>query len=76
MNLSVGRTVHYILSNGEHRPAIVTRVWSPTCGQLVVFTDLPNDANDVPGEVVDLVEYRSSVVEGTAPHTWHWPERE
>lgn len=25
--LAVGRTVHYVMPDGEHRPAIVTKVW-------------------------------------------------
>lgn len=74
--LSIGRIVHFVLPNGQHRPAIVTRVWTPVCGQLAVFTDIANDARDVPEAVAQLVEYRSSVMEGTGPGTWHWPERE
>ena len=43
---SIGRTVHYVLNEGrnpgEHRPAIIVKVWEHTpeiLVQLQVFTD-------------------------------------
>ena len=84
--LTVGRIVHYVLpsgpSKGDHRPAMVTRVWQPggciegIC-QLQVFTDGSNDG-------LANVEWRTSVrhheppIGSGEPHelnTWHWPER-
>lgn len=71
---TVGRIVHYVLPEGrnagEHRPAIVTRVWSDVCVQLQVFTDGENDG-------LANVEWRTSILndEAGAPNTWHWPER-
>lgn len=46
--LTEGRIVHYVMPDGEHRPAIVVRVWaaSGTCegySNLQVFTDGRND---------------------------------
>jgi hypothetical protein len=85
MEPSIGRIVHYVLSNGrskgEHRPAIIVRVW-PKQGeiqlvQLQVFTDGSNDFSS------DQVGYNGSFW-ATSVHqdevdkkesTWHWPER-
>lgn len=43
--LAVGRIVHYVLENGQHRPAIVVRDWQQENGlvNLQVFTDGWND---------------------------------
>jgi hypothetical protein len=77
---SVGRTVHYVLnegpSKGEHRPAVIVRVWDkePTeksVVQLQVFTDGSNDG-------FENVIWRTSVPQDAAdklPGTWHEPER-
>ena len=52
MKASIGRIVHFVLPNGEHRPAIVVRVWpdeflhnqQDTTGlNLQVFLDGTND---------------------------------
>lgn len=79
--LTEGRIVHYVLpdgySAGQHRPAIVVRVWEPgggpmgTC-QLQVFTDGNNDG---PGYASGIV-WRTSVMYSAErkPYTWHWPE--
>lgn len=73
---SIGRTVHYVLnsgpSRGEHRPAIIVRVWDkiPTDDSLVqlqVFTDGENDGEE-------NTVWRTSVHqdnESKAPGTWH-----
>jgi hypothetical protein len=44
---SIGRTVHFVLENGEHRPAIITRV----PGMV-----LENDEDIAPEDVPTLVE--------------------
>jgi hypothetical protein len=45
--LTEGRIVHYVMPDGEHRPAIVVKVWDhdgPTgTANLQVFTDGTND---------------------------------
>lgn len=90
--LTAGRIVHYVLPDGhhegEHRPAIVIKVWgvqpelmeSP-CVQLAVFAD---GTNDYPGLASAPVEnpcmpvvWRTSVPysEAPEPNTWHWIER-
>jgi hypothetical protein len=80
--LTEGRIVHFVLgdgpSAGQHRPAIVVRVWNPKATelssrgtiQLQVFTDGSNDG-------LQNVEWRTSVgySEDPQPYTWHWPER-
>jgi hypothetical protein len=60
-----GRIVHFVMPNGQHRPAIVVQVWrvpdSPGpepilkapengCCNLRVFTDGPNDVPYTPEE--------------------------
>ena len=82
--LTEGRIVHYVLpdgpNRGQHRPAIVVRVWrsgyAPDLVQLQVFTDGTNDG------YAESVIWRTSVhygsesrVGGPEPGTWHWIER-
>jgi hypothetical protein len=38
--ISIGRIVHFVLPNGEHRPAIVVRVWPE---------EFPNNSHDHTG---------------------------
>jgi hypothetical protein len=71
--LAVGRIVHFVLENGEHRPGIVVRIWPGSSNgscQLQVFTDSTNDD-------LDSVVWRTSVPYSEEPksYTWHWPER-
>lgn len=45
-----GRIVHFVLPNGEHRPAMIVRAWNPgvSClgyANLQVFTDGSNDVS-------------------------------
>jgi hypothetical protein len=73
---SIGRIVHFIMPDGQHRPAIIVRVWDPkatnaTLVQLQVFTDSSNDKEP-------NVIWRTSVHQdetATKPGTWHEPER-
>jgi hypothetical protein len=81
--LTEGRIVHFVLDQGsnlgQHRPAIVVRVWRVAGGkaqenglcQLQVFTD---DANDM----LPAVLWKTSVEFDASgkPGTWHWIERE
>ncbi len=78
--LTEGRIVHYVLnegpSKGQHRPAIVVRVWRYAdgkppengCCQLQVFTDGENDK-------LPSVMWKTSVVCGEGEGNWHWPEK-
>jgi hypothetical protein len=84
--LTEGRIVHYVLSNGQHRPAIVVRNWSDPAlpgsdgrVNLTVFADGSNDAGVVGGSSsVQGLFWATSVhhdPEGTKHHTWHWIEQ-
>lgn len=81
---SVGRAVHYVTTtaygwreSGEHRPAVIVRVWAPgnehSSVQLQVLTDGLND-----GFPADQgTKWASSVSHDETtknPGTWHWPE--
>ncbi len=66
---SVGRIVHMIMPNGEHRPAIIVKVWAQhprpetACNLHVFFDKFDTGEQDV-----------TSRQQGTAPGSWHWPE--
>lgn len=76
---TVGRIVHYVLPSdehcrniGQHRPAVIVKVWSAGSVNLQVFTDGTNDYPFDHGMM-----WRTSV-----PHSeqaelgsWHWPEK-
>lgn len=64
--VTVGRVVHYMGSDGEHLPALVTKVWND---------DLVNLKIALNGNEPDWI-HRTSVVlnESKSPGTWHWPE--
>lgn len=63
--LAVGRIVHYVDSEGEHKAAIVTAVHDEQSVNLQVF-----------GQTEDpfpkCILYSES---GVLPRSWHWPER-
>lgn len=76
--LTEGRIVHYVIqtgpSHGQHRPAIVVKVWNKESGvvNLIVFADWSNDG------VADSAYWATSVrydEETKAPGTWHWIEK-
>lgn len=78
--LTEGRMVHYVLPDGcgkgEHRPAVVVRVWrhhAPDMVNLLVFTDAENDGFFA----TQAVQWRTSVHNDPdgKPGTWHWIER-
>ena len=79
--LAIGHIVHYVLpggrNRGEHRPAIVVKVWEEAAGeavQLQVFTDSSNDFPTGPGSngVLWAISVRHD--EEQQQGTWHWPE--
>lgn len=80
--LTEGRICHFVMADGQHRPAIVVRVWKTGEAdypdgtvQLQVFTDGSND----PGVGRDQgTIWKTSVhsdEETKSPGTWHWIER-
>lgn len=88
--LTEGRIVHFVLDSGEHRPAIVLRVWRMAdgtppengCCNLTVFRDWSND--NIPGNFVNAttgqgtaLQWSTSVLysEEPKPGTWHWIEK-
>lgn len=71
---TIGRIVHYVLSDNEHRPAIITYVFSSNIVNLQVFNDGHNDNQPS----LAGTSWRSSVEqdeEFKEEGTWHWPER-
>lgn len=72
---SIGRQVHFVLPDGQHRPATIVRVWPGSMAlQLNVMLDGCNDGVR-PGEAP--IRWESSVIEdqtGKQVRTWHWPE--
>lgn len=74
--LTEGRIVHFVVPNGQHRPAIVTRVWNPQSGMVTlnVFADEPNDTDWAKGKNV-VCETSVEYSEEPRPRTWHWIER-
>jgi hypothetical protein len=92
MTPTVGRIVHYVLdsgrSAGDHRPAIIVRVWGedqvaagtlPESAlgtvQLQVFTDSSEDGKF--NDELPQVMWKTSVMhdESGQRGSWHWPER-
>ncbi len=89
--LTEGRLVHYVLADGNHRPAVVVKDWKQPngCCNLQVLLDGTNDlsepANCMPQEAERGIAWRTSVLYHGAsdspgappcpPNTWHWPEK-
>jgi hypothetical protein len=75
-----GRMVHFVMPDGEHRAAVVVKVWRPQtlarpgyCN-LSVFTDWGNDG---PGNETGFLRQTSICYsDAKEPGTWHWIERE
>ena len=82
--LTEGRIVHFVMPSGEHRPAIVVRVWNiDHCegySNLCVFVDGLNDvkrsesdsSKDIP---MTLWETSICYSENKEIGTWHWIEK-
>jgi hypothetical protein len=86
-----GRKVHYVMPNGQHRPATIVKVWGETgCSNLQVQTDGSNDAGYTQADVDRLKAFGISPDEVRHGHiwvtniqysdemkqgTWHWIER-
>ncbi len=76
--LTEGRMVHYVLpdgpSAGQHRPAVVVRVWDSGFVNLLVFRDGYNDVEEPTANIVlwvTSVEYNEHGI----GRTWHWIEK-
>lgn len=77
MTPSIGRIVHYVIQNGQHRAAVVVNYW-PNDDQranLTVFVDQMNDKEFAPNGNLAVGSAKQDE-ETKAPGTWHWPERE
>lgn len=74
---SPGRIVHYVLKDGnrqgEHRPAVIVRVWTDSMVNLLVFADGENDREYTDENYVYWSGSKENDESGT-PGTWHWPE--
>ena len=64
MPATIGRIVIYKVDSVTELPAVMVAVFGPTCANLRVLTDGP-----------DSPAWKTSVLEGTEPGTWHWPAR-
>lgn len=85
--VTIGRIVHYVLADGQHRPAVVVQTWNPETSSyaegvvnLQVFMDGTNDLRASAGLTREQAErglvWVTSVHpdESKAPGTWHWAE--
>lgn len=71
-----GRMVHYVISNGDHRPSVIVNAWKDQGyghGEvnLTVFLDWQNDLNP------KGIDWQTSVPfddDQKRPGTWHWIE--
>lgn len=80
-----GRIVHYVMKDGQHRPAIVVKIWdhdpNPPAGSagtsnLQVFAD--SDAEGKFNDACPPMFWATSVhfdETGQVAGTWHWPEK-
>jgi len=76
---SLGRVVHYVLPDGnnagDHRPAIIVRVWPDTVN-LQVFYDGDGTPHMNDGQLNTLWKLSVPFSAEPKPGTYHWPERE
>lgn len=70
MLVSIGRLVHVVMDDRTVRPAIVTRVYSPTLVNVQVIPDIDDApmSNGWPG-----LRPRRNVHYGVHPGNWRWP---
>lgn len=72
--LTEGRIVHFVMPDGEHRPAIVVKVWNKDSGSsnLTVFSDWQNDGkSEGPFWATSIMPDEETKL----PGTWHWIEK-
>jgi hypothetical protein len=74
--LFIGAVVHYVTPRGEHRPAIVTKIWNVNgkagLVNLQVFTDGAADGKEGVGGLYWAATIEYSPI--PKPYTWHFPE--
>jgi hypothetical protein len=70
---TVGEIVHFVIREGQCRPALVVRDLGDESPNLQVFLDGTNDT--VGGSTRLWCTSVSHDEEGHATGTWHWPER-
>ena len=84
MKPTIGRTVHIVLPNGQHRSAVVCRDWGNNCINVRVAYDGTND-DDTRNQATNggyffgddwLTSINLDESVSPCPRTWHWPERE
>lgn len=70
--LTEGRIVHFVMPNGEHRPAIIVKNWSETAGtsNLIVFSDGHNDLPYTPEEKDAFQNYGLDTDDIRHGHFW------
>jgi hypothetical protein len=75
--LTEGRMVHYVLSNGEHRPAVIVKVWDQETGMvnLQVILDGTNDRAVIDTSKPMAWETSRLFSAEPKPLTWHWIEQ-
>ncbi len=74
--LGEGRIVHYILSDGSHRQAIIVSVIDREKGMVNLSVFLDGDDEDYSG--TQTMIWKPSIMpdfKGKSKNTWHWPER-
>jgi len=78
--LTEGRMVHFVMPDGEHRAAVIVRVWRPQVPEYPGYCNLmvfPDGGNDGPENTAGIRRMTSIVYsEAKKPNTWHWIERE
>lgn len=73
----VGRIVHFVMTDGDERPAMIVRVWNDTCVNLQVFPDGLNDRrraeNDFGWRTSCLYQAPDPTGKDCLrPMSWHW----
>ncbi len=66
--VQIGDIVHYVLPDGQHRPAIVVKIWNPTCVNMIVFADGLNDGGF--GYSPAFSEWKTSVLLDENPNEY------
>jgi len=74
MKPSIGRIVHFVMSDGKHRPAIIVEVVTDEAVNLTVFPDGYDLARSDDPTVWHPMVMQDETA--TKRRTWHWPERE
>lgn len=76
MTPTIGDRVHYVLNEGrslgEHRPAIIVRVWGDREDSLVNLQVITDDINDKLPPMVWKTSVKQS--DDPTPGTWHEKE--